>query len=84
MSLQKIKSSLSEKLHIALMLYGAFFFVVIILIAHPKSQNSGIPFRPYVSGKPSARWLSREYFLLLPPLKKYYTPSVDQDDLISI
>lgn len=58
--------------------------MVIILIAHPKSQNSGIPFLPYFSGKPSALWLSRDFFLLLSPLKKYYTQTVDQDDLISI
>ena len=38
--------------------YGCaeLFSVVIILVAHPKSQNSGIPFLPHVSEKPSARW----------------------------
>ena len=42
------------------------------------------PFLPYFACKPSVRGLSRVPFLLLPPLKKYYTPNVDQDDLISI
>lgn len=54
------------------------------LIARPKLPYSGIPFHLYFSGKPSARWLSRVLFLLLSTLKKYYTPNVDQDDLISI
>ena len=33
---------------------------------------------------PSVRRLSRVLFLLLSSLKKYYTQSADQDDLISI
>lgn len=55
-----------------------------VLIARPKLPYSGILFLPYFSGKPSARRLSRVLFLLLPPLKKYYTQTVDQEDLISI
>lgn len=54
------------------------------LIGRPKLPYSGIPFLRYFSGKPSARRLSRVLFLLLSPLKKYYTQTVDQEDLISI
>lgn len=56
------------------------FFIVI----PRKSQYSGILFIPYFSGKLSVRRLSRVLFLLLLPLKKYYTQNADQEDLISI
>lgn len=60
-------------------------FAVITFYSYPpKSQYSGILFLPYFSGKPFARRLSRVLFLLLPPLKKYYAQTGDQDDLISI
>ncbi len=58
--------------------------VCYILIARPKSPYSGTPFPSCTSGTPSACKLSSGAFLLLPPLKKYYTPNGDQDDLISI
>ena len=51
---------------------------------HPKLQNSGTPYSAHNLGNWLAPWLSRVLFLLLSSLKKYYTQSVDQDDLISI
>lgn len=51
---------------------------------HPKLQNSGTPYFAHNHGNWLAPWLSRVPFLSLVPLKKYYTPNGDQDDLISI
>lgn len=51
---------------------------------HPISLYSSTPFPVLDSEKSSVRSLSRVLFLLLVPLKKYYTQTADQDDLISI
>ncbi len=62
----------------------SLFEFSILLISHPKPRNSGTPYYVYNPGKWLVHWLSRAFFLSLAPLKKYYSHTSDQEDLISI